>query len=151
MHTKTLNIDSCGRNHIPTKVHRLCRNSIQATLCAFRGERCGNPQSLEAHTSSLARTWFRANKDSCAETEDTSAKRMSYPRCSFHPLGRPTADQLLTATSVSAPHKREVPAAPPEPVDTQTTQMTHDRVTRSGRVVKTPCQIPMNSLAYTVL
>ena len=47
-------------------------------------------------------------------------------------------DQLLTATSVGAPHEREVPAAPPEPVDTQTTQMTHDRVTRSGRIVKTP-------------
>ena len=47
------------------------------------------------------------------------------------------ADQLLTATSVGAPHEREVPAAPPEPVDTQTTQMTHDRVTRSGRIVKT--------------
>ena len=48
------------------------------------------------------------------------------------------ADQLLTATSVGAPHEREMPAAPPEPVDTQTTQMTHDRVTRSGRVVKSP-------------
>ena len=132
-------MDSCGRNHIiMTKVHRLCHSSTQATLCAFRGERCGNPQSLEAPTSSLARTWSRASTDSCAETEDTSAKRMSYLRCSFHPLEQPPTDQLPTATNIGAPQVREVSAAPPEQVDTQATQMTHDRVTRTCRVVRTP-------------
>ena len=66
------------------------------------------------------------------------SKTNELPALFVPPVGVAPADQLLTATSVGAPHEREVPAAPPEPVDTQTTQMTHDRVTRSGRIVKTP-------------
>ena len=59
-------------------------------------------------------------------------------------------DQLLTATSVGVPHEREVPAAPPEPVDTQTTDDARPCYQEwSGR--QDSGQIPIKSLAYTVL
>ena len=41
--------------------------------------------------------------------------------------------------SVASPEQpRDVPAAPPEPVNTQETQSVRERFTRSGRLVKTP-------------
>ena len=41
--------------------------------------------------------------------------------------------------SVASPEQpRDVPAAPPEPVNTQETQTARNRFTRSGRLIKTP-------------
>ena len=51
-----------------------------------------------------------------------------------------SVDHPLTTPCVDAPQLREVPAAPPEPADTQETLVTHDRGTRSGRIVKTPAR-----------
>ena len=42
------------------------------------------------------------------------------------------------ASVVSPEQPRDVPAAPPEPDNTQETQSVRDRFTRSGRIVKTP-------------
>ena len=47
-------------------------------------------------------------------------------------------DHPFTTPGVDAPDLREVPVAPPEPADTQETLVTHDRVTRGGRIIKTP-------------
>ena len=65
------------------------------------------------------------------------------------PVGAAPADQSLTATNIGGPQVREVPAAPPEPVDTQATEMIHDCITRTGR--QDSAQTPVNSLVYTVL
>ena len=56
------------------------------------------------------------------------------------PVFLPSVDHPLTTPCVDAPQLREVPAAPPEPADTQETLVTHDRVTWSGRIVKTPAR-----------
>ena len=48
-----------------------------------------------------------------------------------------SVEHPLTTPCVDAPQLREVPAAPREPADTQETLVTHDRVPRSGRIVKT--------------
>ena len=131
MHTKTLNIDSGGRNRITTKVHHLYRNSIQATLCAFRGK--GLEPSVVKASHVQPRSFLVQSQHGQLRRNRRHLSKTNELPALFVP-----ADQLLTATSVGAPHVREVPAAPPKPVDTQTTQMTQDRVTRSGRIVKTP-------------
>ena len=51
-----------------------------------------------------------------------------------------SVDHPLTTPRVDAPQLREVPAAPREPADTQETLVTHDRVTGSGRIIKTPAR-----------
>ena len=51
-----------------------------------------------------------------------------------------SVEHPLTTPRVDAPQLREVPAAPPEPADTQETLVTHDRVIRSGRIIKTPAR-----------
>jgi len=51
-----------------------------------------------------------------------------------------SVNQPVTTPCVDAPQLREVPAAPPELAETQETLVTHDRVTRSGRIVKTPAR-----------
>ena len=51
-----------------------------------------------------------------------------------------SVDHPLTTPCVDAPQMRQVPPAPPEPADTQETLVAHDRVTRSGRIIKTPAR-----------
>ena len=52
--------------------------------------------------------------------------------------GTAVVRHTLRAAIVSPEQPRDVPAAPPEPVNTQETQSARDRFTISGRLVKTP-------------
>ena len=55
------------------------------------------------------------------------------------------------ASIVSPEQPRDVPAAPPEPVNTQETQSVRDRFTRSGRMVKTPVRYQWTFLCRNTL
>ena len=127
-------VDSSDRSCTMTNVHRLSRSSVLAMLSAFRGERCGSRQSSEALTLTLARIWSRVSTDNSNETEGTSAKRTLF----LPTVETASVDHPLTTPCVDARQLRE-------PADTQETLVTHDRVTRNGRIIDSS-QIPMNNL-----
>ena len=65
-------------------------------------------------------------------------KTNEAPQSSSSIDGTATVRHTPRASVASPEQPRDVPAAPPEPVNTQEMQSASDRFTRSGRLVKTP-------------
>ena len=132
-------VGSSDRSCTMTNVHRLCRSLVLAMLSAFRegGKVWELAVVRSAHVN--PRSYLvQSQHGQLRRNRRQLSKTNELPPVFLPAVETSSVDHPLTTPRVDAPQLREVPAAPPEPADTQETLVTHDRVTRSCRIIKTP-------------
>ena len=118
-------MDSCGRNHDKCKSPLPQLN--QGDVVRVQRGKVWEPAVVRGSHIQLRSYLVQSQHGQLRRNRRHFGKTNELPPLFVPPVGATPADQLLTATNVGAPQVREVPAAPPEPVDTQATQTTHDR------------------------
>ena len=126
-------VDSSDKSCTVTNVHRLCRSSVLAMLSAFR---CVEPAFVRSAHVNPRSYLVQSQHGQLRRNRRQFSKTNTLPPLFLPTVETASVDHPLITPCVDARQLRE-------PADTQETLVTHDRVTRNGRIIDSRNTVPV--------